>query len=79
MQRLRTGLAGLGMVFLMTFAASLLADAAKAPDALSSGAEPLAMLGVAPSSEPLSSRRQAPPAAQPAAGSPSESPERVTI
>ncbi|MFN3592855.1 MAG: hypothetical protein ACK4TG_11810 [Thermaurantiacus sp.] len=79
MQRLRTGLVGLGMVFLMTFAASLLVGAAGGPRPMSISGEPLAMLGVAPSFEPVAPRLPVASVTRSTAGAHPEQPERVTI
>lgn len=67
MQRLRAGLTGLGLVFLVVMIASLLFTPAKAPaDPVPS--EPLAQLGVAPGP----AQRAAEPAKQAAARSGAE-------
>ena len=69
MDRIRAGLTGLGVVFLITAAASLLfapspADKAAVAQVKEPG-EPLSQLGVAPNSEKESEQAPAPPAAVP--------------
>jgi hypothetical protein len=72
MQRLRAGLTGLGLVFLVVMIASLLFTPVKAPlDAAPS--EPLAQLGVAPGPAPIAAPPPAKPTSapgQPGAGGP---------
>lgn len=79
MQRLRAGLLGLGLVMMMTMAASLLADAAHAPVASAEAAEPLAKLGVAPSADPGPPDGTSVAVRQRTAGSPQPTDDRVTI
>jgi hypothetical protein len=68
------------MVFLVTFAASMLVEAAREPTPPAPSNEPLAMLGVAPSSaENGPAAKEHRPLRQPAAGKPAKPGDTVTI
>lgn len=51
MDRVRTGLTGLGLVFVFTLVAAAMVDPVPAVQPTKEGAEPLAQLGVAPGSD----------------------------
>ncbi|MFA7439520.1 MAG: hypothetical protein WCZ66_00975 [Sphingomonadaceae bacterium] len=57
MDRVRTGLTGLGLVFLFTLLASVLFSPTTQPGTGKETAEPLAQLGVAPGADKASSMR----------------------
>jgi hypothetical protein len=79
MQRLRAGAVGLGLVLMTTVAASLLADAADRAAPADPRAEPLAILGVAPSQTAADPQAFPPVVRHRTAGTPAPATDQVTI